>query len=205
MKIKFTIAGQPYSKSNRSKIIHLPDGKGGMRASLTKSGEAKAWTASALRQIPMAARVRLQTKVIFYARIFYTSERPDLDESLVLDVLQDQWKTVVHPDGTRQRQLVQAGVYMNDRQVRERHVWHEVDKENPRIELMIEPMDEAKELACKPAPTLVLSSGRPRKPPAKSKASKPRELARVAAPAVSPVFRMLDDMQAVAARSKGAR
>ena len=51
--------------------------------------------------------------------IFYASRRPDLDESLILD-------------------LLQGLVYVNDRQVKERHTYWGLDPENPRAEIIIE-------------------------------------------------------------------
>ena len=50
--------------------------------------------------------------------MYYATQRPDLDESLVLDLLQDK-------------------IYVNDRQVRERHIYHGIDKENPRVEILV--------------------------------------------------------------------
>ncbi len=70
-------------------------------------------------------------------RIFYASERPDLDESVVLDVLQDRF---VKDRVTDERRLVQKGVYRNDRQVREKHVYHSIDRANPRAEIEVEPL-----------------------------------------------------------------
>ena len=68
--------------------------------------------------------------------IFYATERPDLDESLILDILQDRF------DGKREaRVLVQRGVYRNDRQVREKHVFHHIDRANPRAEIEVEPIE----------------------------------------------------------------
>jgi Holliday junction resolvase RusA-like endonuclease len=52
-------------------------------------------------------------------RIFYASRRPDLDESLILDLLQDV-------------------AYVNDRQVKEKHIYWGLDKDNPRTEMLIE-------------------------------------------------------------------
>jgi Holliday junction resolvase RusA-like endonuclease len=51
--------------------------------------------------------------------IFYASRRPDLDESLILDLLQDV-------------------AYVNDRQVKEKHIYWGLDEENPRAEIIIE-------------------------------------------------------------------
>ena len=51
--------------------------------------------------------------------IYYASRRPDLDESLILDLLQDV-------------------AYTNDRQVKERHIYWGLDKANPRAEILVE-------------------------------------------------------------------
>lgn len=132
--IRLTILGQPCSKSNRSQIVRLGD-----RVSIGKSAEAKRYIRDALRQIPPAARQRLAVPVRMTIRIWYASERPDMDESQILDVLQDQWK---RDKVTGERVLLQAGVYRDDRQVRERHVYHGIDRTNPRAEIEIEPIVE---------------------------------------------------------------
>ena len=51
--------------------------------------------------------------------IYYASRRPDLDESLILD-------------------LMQGLIYANDRQVKERHCYWGLDPDNPRAEIIIE-------------------------------------------------------------------
>mgnify|MGYP002148142838 FL=1 len=77
-------------------------------------------------------------------RIYYASERPDLDESVVLDVLQDVYspskKDKTTGDVIRPRELVQCGVYRNDRQVREKHIYHAIDRTSPRVEVVVEPL-----------------------------------------------------------------
>ncbi len=52
-------------------------------------------------------------------RIYYKSRRPDLDPSLILD-------------------LMQGRIYENDRQVREMHLFWDLDKTNPRAEIVVE-------------------------------------------------------------------
>ncbi len=54
--------------------------------------------------------------------IFYASRRPDLDESLILD-------------------LMQGLIYENDRQVKERHAYWGLDPENPRAEILVEKIE----------------------------------------------------------------
>ena len=55
--------------------------------------------------------------------IYYASRRPDLDESLILD-------------------LMQGYIYENDRQVKERHTYWRLDPDNPRAEIVVEKMEE---------------------------------------------------------------
>lgn len=126
----FTILGEPASKANSRQIVTL---KG--RPSSIKSAKARGYEADALPQIPASARVRLEGPVRVTMTIFYASERPDLDESVVLDVMQDRWSKA---DSNGHRVLVQAGVYRNDRQVREKHVFHAIDRKNPRAEISVE-------------------------------------------------------------------
>ena len=57
------------------------------------------------------------------AHLYYASRRPDLDPSLILDALQGR-------------------VYRNDRAVREMHLYHRLDRENPRAEIFLEEMTD---------------------------------------------------------------
>ncbi len=134
-RVAFVIEGECCSKANSREIVVRGD-----RPAVVKSKKALAWVRGALPQIPTPARRRFTGRVCLRATLFYASERPDLDESLLLDVLQDQWTKV----GAR-RVLVQAGVYRNDRQVRERHVLHAVDARRPRAEVVIEALEGQQE------------------------------------------------------------
>jgi len=128
--IAFTIKGEAASKSNSRRLVTI---KG--KPAVIKSSKAAAWEASALRQIPKSARVRLEGDICITLRMFYRTGRPDLDESHVLDVLQDRWVRGVNRHG--HRILVQDGVYRNDRQIKEKHVFHGIDKLNPRVEVEV--------------------------------------------------------------------
>lgn len=112
--LSFTLLGEPASKANRRRIVSV---HGKVRS--IKSPEALAYAQAATLQVPGWARQRLSNRCAIRLRIWYASERPDLDESVVLDVLQA------------------AGVVVNDRQFREKHVFHGVDKRNPRCEVEI--------------------------------------------------------------------
>jgi hypothetical protein len=72
--------------------------------------------------------------------MFYRNEVPDMDESVVLDALQSKYVRHLDPHGREVRECLRKGVYLNDRQVRERHTFHGIDAHNPRVEVMVEPM-----------------------------------------------------------------
>ncbi|CAE6856912.1 hypothetical protein R75461_07761 [Paraburkholderia nemoris] len=141
--IAFTILGEPASKANSREIgtrrYRDDDGRVKTRPTVRKSDKALRFERYALRQIPANCRAQLTGPVRVTLRIFYASERPDLDESVVLDVLQSHYATV-KVGGVKVRELVQRGVYANDRQVREKHVYHGIDRTNPRTEIIVEPL-----------------------------------------------------------------
>jgi hypothetical protein len=141
--IRLVILGEPASKANSRELATIGRGDN-KRTILRKSDKALAYERDALRQIPPAARLRIEEPLRVTLRVWYATERPDLDESLILDCLQDRWVTPKSRDGTESpgRLLVQAGVYRNDRQVREKHVYHAIDKRNPRAEIIIESLPE---------------------------------------------------------------
>ncbi|MBC8729416.1 RusA family crossover junction endodeoxyribonuclease [Paraburkholderia sp. UCT2] len=141
--IAFTILGEPAGKANSREIVsrRYRDDANRIRSRpmSIKSDKARAYERYALRQIPPLCRVQLTGPVRVTLRIFYASERPDLDESVILDVLQNRYARV-KANGASVRELVQAGVYRNDRQVREKHVYHGIDRTNPRTEVVVEPL-----------------------------------------------------------------
>lgn len=147
MTIRLTIMGEPASKSNSRKLATIGgrnvtiDGKRtrvGGRAAFIKSEKARQYEASALLQIPVEAKQMLTGQVRVTFRMFYATELPDLDESVILDVLQAKY---AKRDGDGPRELIRRGVYVNDRQVREKHVYHAIDRKNPRAEIEIEALE----------------------------------------------------------------
>lgn len=141
--ITLTIRGEAASKANSRAIVTRryrdEAGKVRTRPQSIKSDKARDYERAALLQIPIACRQRLTGPVRVTIRIWYASERPDLDESVLLDVLQDRYRAL-KTKGHTVRELVCAGVYRNDRQVREKHIYHGIDRANPRAEIVIEPM-----------------------------------------------------------------
>lgn len=123
MTIKFTIHGECASKSNSRKLVTIAG-----RPSFIKSSKALAFEKDALIQIPATAKQMLECDVSLKATIYYSTRRPDLDESLIMDILQAKY---------RRGHLIRKGVYVNDRQIKQKHIYWGLDKVNPRVEVEI--------------------------------------------------------------------
>ena len=111
------IFGEPASKANSRRVVHY----GGM-SRLIKSKKALSYSDVFKQQCkPLPTLMSGDLRVTLH--IFYASRRPDLDESLILD-------------------LMQGLIYENDRQVKERHCYWGLDPDNPRAEIIIERIPE---------------------------------------------------------------
>ncbi len=132
--IRFTIFGEAASKANSRKLVTF-----GNRPAVIKSRKARDFEAAAILQIPSEAKQMIDCDVAVTMRMFYATRRPDLDESVVLDVLQARYK---------KGELIRRGVYVNDRQVKEKHVYHGIDKQNPRVEIEVCLINEARNDRC---------------------------------------------------------
>ncbi len=108
------VKGEPASKANSRRLVTI----GGKPRSI-KSAKALSY-ADAFNLQVQPVEPLLEGELAVTMHIHYASQRPDLDESLILDLLQGK-------------------LYANDRQVRERHVYHFIDKLNPRTEIWIRP------------------------------------------------------------------
>lgn len=146
-KLAFVILGEPASKANSREIVTrggtmaMVGGRRTMvggRPMVIKSEKGRNYEYDAIRQIPPEAKKMLQGDLAISIRIFYASERPDLDESILLDVLQAKFEK--DPNGARI--LARRGVYHNDRQIREKHIYHAIDKRNPRAEIEVWPIGQ---------------------------------------------------------------
>jgi hypothetical protein len=115
--LSLIIFGEPASKANSRRVVRY----GGM-SRLIKSKKALSYSDVFLQQCPVLP-VLMTGDLRIIMRIYYASRRPDLDESLILDLLQGR-------------------VYVNDRQVKERHCYWGLDPENPRTEMIIEKIAE---------------------------------------------------------------
>jgi len=107
--ITFTILGEPASKSNSRRWT----GK-----LLIKSKKALNYSKMFKQQCPVLDPL-MDGDIRITMRIWYASRRPDLDASLIFDLMQDC-------------------IYKNDRAVKEQHLFWGLDKNNPRAEITVE-------------------------------------------------------------------
>ena len=115
---KITIYGEPASKSNSRKLVTIRG-----RPAFIKSKKARAYVKEFDAQCPVADEI-LECDVEARIKIYYASRRPDLDESVILDCLQGK-------------------LYKNDRQVKAKHIYWGLDRENPRAEIEIVPIEQS--------------------------------------------------------------
>lgn len=108
-----TILGRCASKANSRKLVFI-----NRRIVPIKSAEARAFEAAVIRTVPILVPL-LGGRLRFTCKVFYDSERPDLDASVIMDALQKR-------------------IYANDRQIREIHLFHDVDRVNPRAVVKVE-------------------------------------------------------------------
>lgn len=111
--LSLKIFGEPASKANSRRVVRI-----GTMSRVIKSQKALNYSDLFRQQVPKMERL-MEGEIRMTIHIWYASRRPDLDESLILD-------------------LLQGLVYVNDRQVRERHTYWHLDKDCPRVELLIE-------------------------------------------------------------------
>ena len=113
---KFIINGEPASKSNSRKIVRF-----GKRLGVIKSQKARDYVKTFAEQCPQLEKlIELDVKVEI--KIYYASRRPDLDESVILDCMQGK-------------------IYVNDRQVKQKHIFWGIDREQPRTHIRVTPME----------------------------------------------------------------
>ena len=110
--ISFTTKGEPASKSNSRRLVTF-----GGKPRFIKSEKALNFVKSFQLQCPCLDKL-IEEDVSVTMTIYYSTRRPDLDESVVVDAMQ-------------------GFIYKNDLQVKEKHIYWGLDKEEPRIEIEI--------------------------------------------------------------------
>ena len=124
-----SILGEPASKANSRRFVTI-----GGKPRFIKSKKALDYTKNFKSQCP--TRKELFEEDVFVAiKIYYASRRPDLDESLILDLLQGK-------------------VFKNDRSIKSKYVEHGLDKEHPHSVIVISSLGN-KDLIRKTLLTLV--------------------------------------------------
>lgn len=122
--ITLTLKGKLYSKSNSRKLVTNWKTKKPM---FIKSGGALKTTEDYILQAKEQYKGEpLKGELWLYAKIYYKDRRPDLDDSLLCDILQA------------------AGVIENDRMIFHKELHKDFDKDNPRVEVRLETMEELK-------------------------------------------------------------
>ena len=115
------VYGEPASKANSRKIVKI---KG--RPVSIKSDKARAYEKSFKEQMEkLASRQLLEGDVKVDILIYYKTRRPDLDESVILDCMQ-------------------GFIYANDRQVKQKHIYWGLDREQPRTHIRVTPMETSR-------------------------------------------------------------
>lgn len=117
--LSLKIFGEPASKANSRRVVRI-----GSLSRVIKSHKALTY-AEAFRQQVTPITPLMEGDIRMTIHIWYASRRPDLDESLILD-------------------LLQGVAYVNDRQVKERHAYWHLDKESPRAEILLEQLPPPK-------------------------------------------------------------
>lgn len=109
------IYGEPASKANSRQLVRI-----GGKWRIIKSKKARDYVKAVRAQIiALPEDEQLCAPIALTAFVYYASERPDLDISVLLDALQGL-------------------IYRNDRAVREMHLHHRIDRDNPRSELFLQ-------------------------------------------------------------------
>lgn len=117
--IKFVIHGEPASKANSRMHVMWGDRPGSI-----KSPKARSYSAMFRAQCPQLVHP-LEGDVEVIMTIWYASRRPDLDESVILDLMQFDKKTG------------RNFIYVNDRQVKMKTVRWGLSPKNPRLEIEV--------------------------------------------------------------------
>lgn len=116
------------------KVVSKANSRRATRSGLfIKSQDALEFEKTAWQQIP-GDLTPIEGDVVFIATIYYGNRRPDLDESLVLDVLQQR--------KNKAGNIFFNGVYLNDRQIKAKVILHALDADNPRVEFTVVWLDD---------------------------------------------------------------
>ena len=119
--ITLVIIGEPASKANSRRLVTINN-----RAAFIKSKKALSYSKDFEKQCPVSDDL-YEEDLVVAMKIFYKSRRPDLDESLILDLLQGK-------------------AYKNDRSVKLKYIEWGLDREYPRTYIALGPLDRKEEV-----------------------------------------------------------
>ena len=129
-----TILGEPSSKANSRRLVSF-----GGKPRFIKSKKALLYSAEFDVQCPIRRELFGKREDLAVAmKIFYRTRRPDLDESLILDLLEGR-------------------VYENDRSVKSKSIEWGLDRDNPRTLIVISSLDN-KEISRKTLEDMLLEA-----------------------------------------------
>lgn len=107
-----TILGEPASKANSRRLVYM-----GGKPRFIKSKKALLYSRDFDLQCPVRKNL-FEEDLSIAIKIYYRTRRPDLDESLILDLLEGK-------------------VFKNDRSIKSKHVEHGLDKEHSRSVIVV--------------------------------------------------------------------
>jgi Holliday junction resolvase RusA-like endonuclease len=108
----FTVLGEPASAKNQRQIVTINH-----RPAVIKSAKARGY-ANAVRLQVRQLHPLLTGDVCLRMDFYYASRRPDLCDDALIDAMQNR-------------------IYENDRQIKEKHLYHHIDRLNPRVEVQV--------------------------------------------------------------------
>ena len=111
--VVLTIHGEPASLKNSRQLVMIRG-----KPAFIKSAKARRYAEDFYKQCPRLTPL-LEGDLSIEITIYYASRRPDLDPSGILDCLQGR-------------------VIENDRQIKEMHLYHGLDKADPSAEIQVQ-------------------------------------------------------------------
>jgi len=111
----FTVFGEPASKSNSRRLVTIKN-----RPAFIKSKKALDYAKNFAKQCPTLNPL-MEGYLEVEMTVYYATRRPDLDESVILDCMQNK-------------------IYKNDRQVKSKIIRWSLSRSNPRSEITVRPL-----------------------------------------------------------------
>lgn len=114
----YFVRGNPQSKANSRKAVW---NKRTRKPMFIKSDAARDYERKCMMQTPIVVPL-CEHKVVVFMKVWYMSQRSDLDESLILDCMQRR-------------------IIVNDKQVVARYATKAIDAINPRASILVAALD----------------------------------------------------------------